>query len=221
MQGQSLFGASQEPMELSSGPADDGHGDCSTPHKMDLDTKSCHGQKRGEDFTPRQRVKLQMTAPSPVAGGCPGCAAEVQGHQCQEARTSSGASGQGGGFWSSVQQQTSRTRSSHPVEEWEWAAGLEWELEPLNLSKSSSMRPDDHLAVQKGRGQGVSGAKAGAGGRKLYVPEREAEEADVELDRVANLAMLFVLPDLQRREVSLMISSPALWSWSKSRLDWR
>ena len=48
-------------------------------------TASHSGVKRGESFTPRQRVKLQMTAPpSTAAGDCPGCAAQLQGHQCWE-----------------------------------------------------------------------------------------------------------------------------------------
>ena len=48
-------------------------------------TASHSGVKRGENFTPRQRVKLQMTAPpSTAAGDCPGCAAQLQGHQCWE-----------------------------------------------------------------------------------------------------------------------------------------
>jgi hypothetical protein len=179
VQEQGLFGASQEPMEVSSGPGGGGQGDCFTPHKMDLDTDTDHGQKRGEDFTPRQRVKLQMTASS-VSGGCPGCAAEVQGHQCQEAgaRASLGTSGQDGGSSSGVQQQTSPSRPSSAAQEWEWAAGMEWELEPLDLNKSSNEPHDNHLAGQGGRGRGSTrgqGVKRGQGRVRGQSREQGAE----------------------------------------------
>ena len=154
VQGQGVLFASQEPMEVGSelGEQDT----VSTPQKMDMD-EGCSNQKRGESFTPRQSVKLKMTASSPEGGGCPGCAAEVQGHQCQEAGPSSGTAGQGDGSWNGSQQQTSPSRPSDSVQEWEWAAGLE--LEPPS--------------TRDGRGRGR--AKRGGGAARQDYPLQEEQ----------------------------------------------